>query len=271
MSDQRARRDRTPRTAIICAYAPELPMLEARVTGARRRLINGIPFITGRLSRRPVVLLLSGMSLVNAAMATQLAIDRFTVERIVVCGIAGGADPALEIGAVIAPARWAQALEATFARDLGGGVWGPDILADPHGLPNFGMIFPHAPEVFDTAGRRHRKLWFEADPTLLAIARTLTGPDGGLHVGGAGVSSPTFIDNAAVCAWLYDTFQAQAVDMESAAIAQVAHANTVPFIAIRGVSDRAGAEAGPNTALINVHAIAERAAAAVEKLVAALD
>lgn len=269
MAEQRSRRDRTPRTAILCAYEPELPMLAARVAGARRRLINGAPFITGRLSGRPVVLLLSGMSLVNAAMATQLVIERFTVERIVVCGIAGGADPALGVGAVTVPARWAQPLEATFARDLGG-AWGPDILADGRGLANHGMIFPHAVEVFDPAGRRRKMAWFEADPALLALARTLEGPEAGLHVGGNGVSTPAFIDNAAVCAWLFDTFQAQAVDMESAAVAQVAHVNGVAFVAVRGLTDRAGAEAGPNTALVNVHAIAEHAAAVVERLVAAL-
>src|ERR1700761_3078487 len=64
-----ARRDPTPRTAIICAYPPELPMLAALVERPRRRLINGLPFVAGRLAGQPVVLLLSGMSLVNAAMA----------------------------------------------------------------------------------------------------------------------------------------------------------------------------------------------------------
>lgn len=269
MANQRPPWDPTPRTAVLCAFEPELPMLEQRLADASRQHINGIPFITGRLADRPVVLLLSGMSMVNAAMATQLVIDRFAVERIIVSGIAGAADPALGVGAVTVPARWAQALEATFARELEDG-WGPDILADGHDLQNHGMIFPHAVEVFDRMGKRRKALWFAADPQLLAIARTLEGPDAGLHVGGVGVSSSAFIDNAAVSGWLYETFQAQAVDMESAAVAQVAYVNGVPFVAVRGLTDRAGAEAGPNTALIHVHAIAEHAAAVVEHLIAAL-
>ena len=254
-------------TAIICCYAPELPMLERRIGGAGRRLINGLPFITGELCGRPVVLLLTGMSLVNAAMATQLVLERFTVSRIVVCGIAGGVDPALNVGDVVIPDRWALNLEATFARELGGGGYGPDILADGQGMQNFGALFPHAAEVRSTQGHE-RKTWFEADPEMLERARRLALP--GIHIGGSGVSSSLFVDNAAYCAYLHRAFGARAVDMESAAIAQVAYANGVPFIAVRGLTDRAGADAGPNTALIHLDAVAERCAEVVTALVAAL-
>ena len=46
----------------------------------------------------------SGVSMVNAAMNTQLVLDRFTVKRIVFSGIAGGVDPGLTIGDVVVPA-----------------------------------------------------------------------------------------------------------------------------------------------------------------------
>lgn len=241
-------------------------MLEARVERARRTTINGLPFTTGELSSQPVVLLLTGMSMVNAAMATQLALDRFPIDRIVVCGIAGGADPALGIGDVVIPERWAECLEASIVREHPGG-YGGDILADPLGLPNFGAIFPHMVEVRSAVGAE-RKLWFDADPALLARARTLDLP--GLHVGGAGVSGPVFVDNAAYCGYLHQTFGARAVDMESAAIAHVAYANGVPFIAVRGLTDRAGAEDGENTALVHLDAVAERCAGVVAALLESL-
>jgi adenosylhomocysteine nucleosidase len=41
-----------------------------------------------------VVLFLSGISMTNAAMTTQLALDRFRVTHVVVSGIAGGVNPA---------------------------------------------------------------------------------------------------------------------------------------------------------------------------------
>lgn len=251
------------RTAVICCYAPEMPMLEGRVNGAERTEINGLPFVTGELSGQPVVLMLTGMSLVNAAMATQLVLDRFTVGRIVVCGIAGGADPDLHVGDVVVPAQWALNLEATMARELPGGGFGPDILDDGLATPNFGALFPHAVEVRSARGHE-RKAWFEVDPALLDHARALDLP--GVHVGGSGVSSSLFVDNAAYCRYLFETFAARAVDIESAAIAQVAYANAVPFIAVRGLTDRAGAEEGLNTALLNLDHVAERSAAVVEAL-----
>jgi adenosylhomocysteine nucleosidase len=266
---KRWRRDLTPRTAIICAFEPELPMIEAQIARPRTRTLNGLRVITGRMAGQPVVLHLCGMSMVNAAMSTQLLIDRFNVQRILVCGIAGGADPALEVGAVAVPARWAQYLEATFVREEAGG-YGPDILADGLGLANFGMIFPHAVDLRSGGRGAQRKLWFEADPHLLAIARRLVDDGSRLEVGGSGVSGPVFVDNAAFCVYLFDTFQAQAVDMESAAIAQVAHVNGVPFIAIRGLSDRAGAEVGPNTALVHVDAVAAKCSQVVAAFMAAL-
>jgi adenosylhomocysteine nucleosidase len=45
------------------------------------------------------LLFLSGIGMTNAAMATQLALDRFHLTHAVVSGIAGGVNPGLHIGA----------------------------------------------------------------------------------------------------------------------------------------------------------------------------
>ncbi|MDB5410994.1 MAG: phosphorylase, partial [Rhodospirillales bacterium] len=39
-------------------------------------------------------------------MTTQLALDRFTIDKIVFSGIAGGVDPKLTIGDVVVPDAW---------------------------------------------------------------------------------------------------------------------------------------------------------------------
>jgi adenosylhomocysteine nucleosidase len=59
-------------------------------------------------------------------------------------------------------------------------------------------------------------------------------------VGGRGVSGPTFVDNAPYRQWVWQTFHADALDMETAAVAAVAYVNRVPFIAFRSLSDLAG-------------------------------
>ena len=43
----------------------------------------------------------------------------------------------------------------------------------------------------------------------------------------------SFVDNAAFRQFVFDTFDARVLDMESAAVPHVAYANEIPFIAFR--------------------------------------
>src|SRR5512139_4057418 len=79
-------RDPTSRIAVISAFEPELVALEAVVEDRHEQTVNGVTFITGKMSGKDIVLFLSGVSMVNAAMTTQMALDRFSIDRIVVSG-----------------------------------------------------------------------------------------------------------------------------------------------------------------------------------------
>ena len=103
----------------MSAYEPEWKALKANLGEAKSHYANGVEFVTGTLAGRKVVLFLSGVSMVNAAMTSQLALERFDITGIVVSGIAGGVDPGLHIGDVVAAGRWGQYLEAVFAREIG--------------------------------------------------------------------------------------------------------------------------------------------------------
>jgi adenosylhomocysteine nucleosidase len=278
--------DATPRTAIISAFEPEYQALRGAVSQPAEQVFAGTRFVTGTMSGRPVLLFQSGMSMVNAAMATQLALDHFRVTRIVFSGIAGGIDPGLDVGDVVVPDRWAQYLEATFARAEG------DHFAPPAGnhyampdWPNYGMIYPRAVEVRPAGSSEpERRQWFEADPALLAtarkaVAKTVLGrcvaalclrAQPRLVVGGAGISGPVFMDNAQFRAYAFRTFHAQVLDMETAAVAQVAYINRVPFIGFRSLSDLAGGDPGENQAPIFFRLASENSAAVVRAFVAAL-
>ena len=61
-----------------------------------------------------------------------------------------------------------------------------------------------------------------------------------VKVGGRAISGTAFMANAAWRTYLFDTLQAEVIDMETAALAHVAYANRVPYIAFRSVSDLAG-------------------------------
>lgn len=64
-----------------------------------------------------------------------------------------------------------------------------------------------------------------------------------LLVGGRGVSAPIFLANPQYRDYLFKHLQAQTFEMETAALAHVAYAHQVPYIAFRSLSDLAGAEA----------------------------
>lgn len=280
-----SRLDEVPRTAVISAFPAELAALEATTTGKRTSIAGGTAFVTGTLEGKPVVLFLSGVSMVNAAMTTQAALDRFNVTRIVFSGIAGGVDPALDVGDVVVADRWAQYLENAYGREVSPGKFSPPD-AEPvvAGIAPFGMMYPRGVLVPRAPRAPERKVWFAVDPAMLAVARGLPGkvdlrrciadrclvhaPK--LVVGGAGVSGPTFMDNAKFRAYAHQAFGAQVLDMESAAVAHVADANGVPFIAFRSLSDLAGGDDGGNQIRTFFQLAADNSAAVVRAFIAAL-
>ena len=251
--------DRTPRTAVISAFEPEWTTLQSMLVGRKDYLVHGTTFLTGTIEHKPVVLFKSGISMVNAAMKTQLAIDRFTITTIAFSGIAGGVDPDLEIGDVVVPDAWGEYLEAVFAREKAGSYTPPDF-ADKQ-FANFGMIFPQPVQIATGEHEPQKRFWFPVQPRLLELARRAAGAvalkdctaehkcllhEPKIVIGGHGVSGQAFVDNAAFREWAHKTFDAKVLDMESAAVAQVAYANGTPFIAFRSLSDLAGGGPGEN-------------------------
>lgn len=252
--------DSVPRIAVISAYPPEASLLRAAMQAAKTYVGNGVTFTTGVLEMQQVVLFLSGISMVNAAMNTQFALERFNITHIIYSGIAGGVDPALNLGDVVVAARWGQYLEVSLARKTVDGWMTPPMFSYP--FANYDMLFPRALTVTrDGQPEAEERFWFAVDPTLLHVATAAVQPitlqrctTGGLcldHVprvviGGNGVSGSAFVDNAAFREYTFRTFNAKVLDMESAAVAHVAYTNNTPFIVFRSLSDLAGGEQAVN-------------------------
>src|SRR6185437_13531615 len=250
------RLDPTPRVAVISAFEPEWKALKADVEGAKSTSVNGVEFVTGKLGGRNVVLFLSGVSMVNASMTTQLALDRFNVTGIVVSGIAGGVDPSLHVGDVVVAGRWGQYLEAVFAREVDGKFDPPPFIKTP--FPNYRMIFPTEFGVLSAkVGAVQLKRCTAAQSCLHDAPR--------LVVGGNGVSGQAFVDNAAFRQYVFATFKAQVLDMESAAVATVAYGNGVPFIAFRCLSDLAGGSHDGNEMHVFLQLASDNSAAVVQR------
>jgi adenosylhomocysteine nucleosidase len=248
--------DDSPRIAIATAYDPEFSVLLPSLQQSAEHKVHGVSYWTGELGGQPVVLFKTGVSIVNATMNTQRLLGEFNITQIVVSGVAGGLDPDLSIGDVTAPARWAKYDEATYLRETEPGVFKAPFPGVSPLVPPYGFMGTRGVRIATTEDSAPApRLWFEADSNLLAIAEAASSqadfqqcdqdglclpdqPD--FHIGGAGVSGSVFMDNSAYREYLHATFDAEVVEMETAAIAMVAYSNELPFIAFRSVSDLAG-------------------------------
>lgn len=284
--------DDTPRTAVMTAFYPEWHSLVPTLKDAKEHTINGSTFLTGTLEGKPVVLMQSGVSVVNAAMNTQVVLDRFTVKRIVFSGIAGGVDPALSIGDVVVAESWGQYLEGSFARRTKTG-WMPPDQGHPESPANWNFIFPRGTLITSKAAQMSRVYRIPVDADLLALARkvvpTITlercvppsdkmRPGSALClprtpkvvVGGTGVTAGIYADNAAFRIYLQKAWQAHLLDMESAAVMQVATSNSVPAIVFRSLSDLAGGDQHKNMEYTFEHLASANSAHVVRAFIAAL-
>ena len=251
----------TARVAIVSAVPLEMDQLLAEADVESTRAIIGRIHHVGVLRGVDVVLVLSGRGMINAAMLTQALVDHFSVRAIIFSGVAGGVNPGLSIGDVTVPAQWGQYQEHLFARQTPDG-W--DVGGRPVEFSNYGMMFPRSQRVTRKDGEpkvEETRFWFPADPNMLEVA-TQVASDVKLArcdrmgdcleaaprivVGGNGVSGATFVENAAYRQWVWKTFQADALDMESAAVAHVAYVSRIPFLAFRSLSDLAGGNDASN-------------------------
>jgi adenosylhomocysteine nucleosidase len=255
--------DATPRVAVISAYEPEWVELQKMIQERKDYIQNGTRFVTGKIEKKPVLLFLCGVSMVNAAMMAQYALDHFKIDRIVFSGIAGGIDPTLSIGDVVVPKQWSQHLEMIFAKEKDGNYTLPKYAQNRTLVENYGMMFPQPVET-PKKGRIgiEERFWFPVDKQMMAIASKIShssitlkkctteghclSQEPKVIVGGNGVSGQAFVDNRQFREYMFKTFKAKVHDMETAAIAHVAYVNNVPFIAFRSLSDLAGGGAGEN-------------------------
>ena len=269
---------------VMASFPEELTAIEAVMVPEKTRLestrIKGIEFKAAEVGGRRYLFFLTGMSLVNAAMNTQFVLDHFNVRAVFFTGIAGGINPAYNPGDVVVPARWHYHSEAAYFNETAPGQFAlAGFFREKY--KNFGMIFPDDVTVI----REGMPAWdqvpsFPADPALLAAAKKATDAMPPLktgervckvNYGGDGVSGTVFCDNAEYRKWVFEVWKAECLDMESTAIAQVCWENKKPCLIVRGLSDLAGGQAGPNQVDEYLKAAADHAATVLVRILQNLD
>ena len=211
---------------IICAMPPEIQPLRAALSCEPDAAAPVFPCWQGETAGQRVTLVESGIGKVNAAAAAQFAITQYQPDVMLSCGTAGGLTPHCQPGDVVLGATTAQ-------HDYG--FVGPDSFV-PCGL-----------SLRDETGKRAFYRDFPADADLLAAAHALAQTwQGGFRVHtGKLVTGDQIVFAAAKRQALAAQFGADAVEMESAALAQVCLLYKVPFLSIRGISDDASEASWP--------------------------
>ena len=210
--------------------------------------------------------------------------DHFRIDRIIFSGIAGVVDPSLHIGDVVIADRWGQYLEILYARKVADDRAKPPFFE--YAFANFGMMFRRSLTVQCAGGNGPEgRFWFPVDEALLEHARAAVAnialdrflsqdlclkQTPKIVVGGPGVSGSAFVEDAEFREYTFETFGARVLDMESAAVAHVAYANGVPFIAVRSLSDLVGGGEGENQIEVFMGLAARNSAVVVQSLLQAI-
>ncbi len=215
-------------TALLSALPEEQAGLRELLERPVRHRRAGRDVWSGRLHGAPVLLALSGIGKVAAAVtATTLA--GLGARRIVFTGVAGGLGPGVKVGDLVVATGCVQ----------------HDMDASPlfprHEVPGYGRSVFAADDGLSA-------LLSRACEAVCARAATLFDAETIARFGLAGVrahrgllaSGDRFVASAGEAAALRGALPgALAVDMESAAVAQACFDHGLPFAAVRTVSDRA--------------------------------
>ncbi len=285
-ADSGGRRKDTPRIAIVAAFQGEMDAIREEIVGeviTKEVILNGVKFSLGTAYGKPVLFFITYVSTVNAAMNTQLALDRFDVKMLLFSGIAGGINWDLHKGDVAIPAKWHYILEGALfnKKDDGSGEYECSIGWSNHEYGNFGMIHPEDVRVIRQGMEKSQKMaFFEIDSELLKLSRKATaklnlknalGKKATIKIGGVGGTSPAFLDNAEFREFIHHAWGTDCVDMESTCIAHVCWVNQVPCLIVRSLSDLAGGQKGVNEIGEYAKAAEHNAARVLNEILKSLD
>lgn len=195
---------------IIAAMQPEMDILLDALGEGKKVKLFGITFFEGEIEGKNVVLSMSGVGKVNAAIAATVLINEFQCDFIINSGIAGGVSPLKKRDSVI-------------ATELGYHDFDTTIFGYPYGQ------VPQLPK------------YFQVNPELIVLVKSIFNRIGLPYKTTRIYSGDQFVNSKEQLAKI-DMKEGFAVEMEGAAIAQVCIRSGIDFIVLRYISDIIGEE-----------------------------
>ena len=195
---------------IIAAMQEEVKEIENIMIDKEYKNIYELCFIQGKINNTQVVLVEAGVGKVNAARTTQILINKFDIRGIINVGSAGSGNDALQIGDIVIGKKLVQ-------HDF-------DITA-----------FGHQKGYISNVGQ-----FIESDKLLIEkmehTISEMNNNDFNIKIGTI-ASGDIFCTEVKMKEKIREKFDADAIEMEGAAIAQVCKLDKIPFIIIRSISD----------------------------------
>ena len=198
-------------TGIIVAMEEELLPIKNIMQEVEIKTVYGLEFYEGNVKDKQYVLVRSGIGKVNAARAAQAMIDNYDLDYVINIGSAGGLHDELNI------------------YDF---VIGKDIVQHDFDITAFG----HEKGFITGIGTSLHS----SDELIEEYSKALQGLEGSsfkVKVGTIATGDKFFTDTKSK-EMLKGEFNADCVDMEAAAIAQVCTLCNIPFVIIKSISDK---------------------------------
>lgn len=196
---------------IIAAMQEEMQEIKNIMEEIKEQKIYDLTFIKGKINDKDIVLVKAGVGKVNAARVTQILIDNFDIQAIINVGSAGSANDELDIGDI---------------------VIGQKIVQHDFDITAFG----HPKGYISNVGQ-----YVESDAQLIKkMEQTINKLDSNefkIKIGTI-ASGDIFCTELQMKNKIRTKFNADAIEMEGAAIAQVCKLDNIPFIIIRSISDK---------------------------------
>lgn len=207
---------------IMGAMPDEVDQLCARLQDVTCETYAGVDYHKGTLQGKQVVVCCAGMGKANAASTVQVLCTRYGIDRLIFSGIAGNMTSEIGIGDVC----------------VGETVVYHDAELD--------MLAQSAPFLKE----------YHGDPALVAAALDACAACGVKAIAGKIATGDTFVGDAATKKAIEEKCRPDCVEMEGAAVSQIAGRNGVPCVVLRAMSDNAD-ESGYEVLVVKQFSIAE--------------
>ena len=196
---------------IIAAMQEEMKEIKKIMQNIENKEIYELNFFKGTISDKNVVLVEAGVGKVNAARVTQILIDNFKVEGIINVGSAGSCNDELEIGDI---------------------VIGKKLVQNDFDITEFG----HQKGFISNVGQfveSNEQLIVKIEETI----KRIKDKDFKIKVGTI-ASGDIFCTESKMKEKIRNKFNADCIEMEGSAIAQVCKLDKIPFLVVRSISDK---------------------------------